>query len=66
MLDDYATYKRLGVHASTTNREVLKALYAKLRPEVRGRTHRERRHQLARIILGHHAQWQMTATWIRR
>lgn len=50
----YGTYHRLRVHVSATPKQVLRALYKKLRPIALTRQQRANRHAIAREILAHH------------
>jgi hypothetical protein len=50
----YGTYNRLGLHVSATPKQVLRALYKKLKPTARKRQQREHRHFIARVVLMHH------------
>jgi hypothetical protein len=50
----YGTYHRLRLHVSATPKQVLRALYKKLRPNALKRNNREHRHAIARDVLQHH------------
>jgi len=50
----FGTYNRLNLHVSATPKEVLRALYKKMKPSARQRKQREHRHFIARIVLMHH------------
>ena len=50
----YGTYNRLNLHVSATPKQVLRALYKKLKPSARKRKFRENRHAIARDVLQHH------------
>jgi hypothetical protein len=50
----YGIYQRLNLHVSATPKQVLRALYKKLKPGSRKRTQREHRHFIARLVLTHH------------
>jgi len=51
----FGIYNRLRLHVSATPRQVLRALYRKLKPTARQHQHRESRHAIARAILSEHA-----------
>ena len=50
----YGVYHRLRLHVSATPKQVLRALYKKLRPFALTREQRIHRHAIAREILAHH------------
>lgn len=50
----YGIYQRLRLHVSATPKQVLRALYKKLKPKARTRAQREARHFAARVVLMHH------------
>lgn len=50
----YGTYNRLNLHVNATPKQVLRALYKKLKPSARQRKHREHRHFIAKVVLMHH------------
>ncbi len=50
----FGTYHRLRLHVSATPKQVLRALYKKLRPRTLTRDQREDRHAIARDILECH------------
>ena len=50
----YGTYNRLNLHVSASNKEVLRALYKKLKPVALTRDQRMPRHAIARDILKCH------------
>lgn len=50
----YGVYHRLRLHVSATSKQVLRALYKKLRPIALTREQRIHRHAIAREILAHH------------
>jgi hypothetical protein len=52
----YGTYHRLRLHVSATPKQVLRALYKKLRPIALTRDQRVHRHAIAREILSHHCE----------
>ena len=54
----FSTYLRLRVHTHASAREVIRALYGRMRPESRLRVHRDARHSIIREMLGHHAAAQ--------
>jgi hypothetical protein len=51
-------YDRLNVHTHAGTREVIRALYGRMRPESRAHVYRTARHAIIREMLGHHAQAQ--------
>jgi len=51
----YATYQRLRVRVSASNREVIHAASRKLKPSVRyAFMHRDARHEFYRNMIAHH------------
>jgi hypothetical protein len=50
----FGTYHRLRLHVSATHKQVLRALYKKLRPVALTRAQRMHRHAIARDILECH------------
>jgi len=54
----YSTYLRLKVHTHASARDVIRALYGRMRPDARAYAHRAARHSIIREMLGHHAQAQ--------
>lgn len=54
----FSTYLRLRVHTHAGTREVIRALYGRMRPDARRHTHRAARHSIIREMLGHHARAQ--------
>lgn len=50
----FSTYLRLRVHTHASARDVIRALYGRMRPESRLRVHRTARHEIIREMLGHH------------
>jgi hypothetical protein len=52
----FGTYHRLRVHVSATPKEVLRALYKKLKPVALSREQRPHRHAIARDILECHRE----------
>jgi hypothetical protein len=54
----FSTYLRLRVHTHASVREVIRALYGRMRPESRERAHRDARHDIIREMLRHHAAAQ--------
>lgn len=54
----FGTYLRLRVHTHASARDVIRALYGRMRPDSRARAHRDARHDIIREMLGHHAAAQ--------
>jgi hypothetical protein len=54
----FSTYLRLRVHTQASTREVIRALYGRMRPGARSHAHRSGRHSIIREMLGHHAAAQ--------
>lgn len=54
----FSTYLRLRVHTHAGTREVIRALYGRMRPDSRQRAHRSARHAIIREMLGHHTRAQ--------
>lgn len=54
----FSTYLRLRVHTHASAREVIRALYGRMRPEARAHGHRSARHSIIREMLGHHDKAQ--------
>ena len=54
----FGTYHRLRLHVSATPKQVLRALYKKLRPAAFTRAQRIHRHAIARDILKCHCEAQ--------
>jgi len=54
----FSTYLRLKVHTHASAREVIRALYGRMRPDARFRAHRDARHSIIREMLTHHAAAQ--------
>lgn len=54
----FNTYLRLRVHTHASARDVIRALYGRMRPDARQHGHRDARHAIIREMLGHHAQAQ--------
>lgn len=54
----FSTYLRLRVHTHASARDVIRALYGRMRPDARARAHRAARHSIIREMLGHHAAAQ--------
>jgi hypothetical protein len=54
----FSTYLRLRVHTHASAREVIRALYGRMRPESRAHSHRLARHSIIREMLAHHAAAQ--------
>jgi hypothetical protein len=51
-------YNRLNVHTHAGPRDVIRALYGRMRPDARLYGHRPVRHSIIREMLGHHARAQ--------
>lgn len=54
----FSTYLRLKVHTHASARDVIRALYGRMRPDARAHAHRLARHAIIREMLGHHAAAQ--------
>lgn len=54
----FSTYLRLRVHTHASARDVIRALYGRMRPDARAHAHRLARHSIIREMLGHHAAAQ--------
>lgn len=54
----FSTYLRLRVHTHAGTREVIRALYGRMRPDARRHAHKVARHAIIREMLGHHAAAQ--------
>lgn len=54
----YSTYLRLRVPVWASARDVIRALYGRMRPDARQHGHRSARHAIIREMLGHHARAQ--------
>lgn len=54
----FSTYLRLRLPVWASSREVIRALYGRMRPDARTHAHRAARHSIIREMLGHHAQAQ--------
>lgn len=54
----FSTYLRLRVHTHASTRDVIRALYGRMRPDARQHGHRPARHAIIREMLGHHAAAQ--------
>jgi len=54
----FSTYSRLRVHTHASAREVIRALYGRMRPDARVHAHRLARHSIIREMLTHHAAAQ--------
>lgn len=54
----FSTYLRLRVHTHASARDVIRALYGRMRPDARRHAHRAARHSIIREMLGHHARAQ--------
>jgi len=54
----FSTYLRLKVHTHASARDVIRALYGRMRPESRAHVYRAPRHAVIREMLGHHAAAQ--------
>jgi hypothetical protein len=59
------TYHRLRLHVSATPKQVLRALYKKLRPVAMSREQRPHRHAIARDVLECHCEARSTFTKYR-
>ena len=54
----FSTYLRLRVHTHASARDVIRALYGRMRLDARAHAHRNARHSIIREMLGHHANAQ--------
>jgi hypothetical protein len=54
----FSIYLMLRVHTQAGTREVIRALYGRMRPDARRHAHRAARHSIIREMLGHHARAQ--------
>lgn len=54
----FSTYLRLRVHTHASTRDVIRALYGRMRPDARAHGHRLARHSIIREMLQHHAHAQ--------
>ena len=54
----FSTYLRLRVHTHASARDVIRALYGRMRPDARQHAHRAARHAIIREMLQHHAHAQ--------
>lgn len=54
----FATYLRLRVPVWASARDVIRALYGRMRPDARAHAHRAARHSIIREMLGYHARAQ--------
>jgi hypothetical protein len=54
----FSTYLRLRVHTHASARDVIRALYGRMRPDARRHAHRAARHSIIREMLTHHARAQ--------
>ena len=54
----FNTYLRLKQPVWASSREVIRALYGRMRPDARLHGHRAARHSIIREMLGHHARAQ--------
>ena len=54
----FSTYLRLRVHTHASARDVIRALYGRMRPDARHHIYREQRHEIIREMLDHHARAQ--------
>ena len=54
----FSTYLRLRVHTHASARDVIRALYGRMRPDARLHAHKVARHAIIREMLGHHAAAQ--------
>ena len=52
----FGTYNRLNLHVHASSKDVLRALYRKLRPAALTHAQRVNRHAIARDILSHHCK----------
>jgi len=56
----FGTYHRLRMHVTATPKQVLRALYKKLRPEAMNHDQRMHRHAIARDVLACHCAARST------
>ena len=54
----FSTYLRLKLPVWASSREVIRALYGRMRPDARQHGHKVARHAIIREMLGHHARAQ--------
>ena len=54
----FSTYLRLRVHTHASARDVIRALYGRMRPESRAHVYRTARHEVIRQMLDYHASAQ--------
>lgn len=54
----FSTYLRLKQPVWASARDVIRAIYGRMRPDARFRAHRAARHAIIREMLGHHAAAQ--------
>jgi hypothetical protein len=54
----FSTYLRLRVHTQASARDVIRALYGRMRPDARAHAHRLARQSVIREMLSHHAAAQ--------
>jgi len=54
----FSIYLRLRVHTHASARDVIRALYGRMRPDARAWQHRAARHSIIREMLGYHARAQ--------
>jgi hypothetical protein len=54
----FSTYLRLKVHTHASTRDVIRALYGRMRPDARAHAHRSARQSIIREMLTHHAAAQ--------
>ena len=54
----FGTYLRLKQPVWASSREVIRALYGRMRPDARFRAHRLARHSIIREMLDHHTKAQ--------
>jgi hypothetical protein len=54
----YSTYLRLRVPVWASSRDVIRALYGRMRPDARAHAHRDARHAIIREMLEHHSKSQ--------
>ena len=62
----FSTYLRLRVHTHASTREVIRALYGRMRPESRAHVYRTARQSIIREMLGHHAAAQAVHARVMR
>lgn len=54
----FSTYLRLKQPVWASTRDVIRALYGRMRPDARLHAHKVARHAIIREMLGHHARAQ--------